>query len=184
MTENAHTIPEFWLAAYYDGELDGSQRLQVEAHLPECPSCRSKLDELRWLGSALAVDRPAGEALDWPAFWNRLEPQLPERTQVARTLISWLPGIGLLFLNGLVQVGAAVTFAALFIAGQARWATRDVSWLRGLTNGFPVGWLSQWGSWGVILLFVNLMFGVAVLYLAWLGYTWRYRWHSAARPIM
>src|SRR5437867_9418331 len=41
------------LSAYHHGELSSGERLLVEAHLRECPSCRAMHDEIR-LGARLA----------------------------------------------------------------------------------------------------------------------------------
>jgi anti-sigma factor RsiW len=51
-------IPVEWIAAYYDGELRGAHRQQVEAHLEHCEICQIELEALgglsQWLESAPA----------------------------------------------------------------------------------------------------------------------------------
>lgn len=37
---------EEWLSAYLEGELDGTQRAEVEAHLAVCPECASLLEAI------------------------------------------------------------------------------------------------------------------------------------------
>ena len=51
-----------WLSAYYDGELHGVRRYQVEEHLQSCSSCRIELEEMRKL-SNLLLEVPLPESL-------------------------------------------------------------------------------------------------------------------------
>ncbi len=46
------------LGAYMDGELQGTRRRQVEAHLQKCTGCRKELEELRHLSSLLQASVP------------------------------------------------------------------------------------------------------------------------------
>ena len=57
---NAHVTE--WLAAYYDDELPGFRRQQVEEHLSGCPACRAELEELHKL-SKLLLEVPSPERL-------------------------------------------------------------------------------------------------------------------------
>ena len=41
------------LSAYHDGELSGSARASLEAHLRQCPACAAELDRLRKLSRLL-----------------------------------------------------------------------------------------------------------------------------------
>jgi anti-sigma factor RsiW len=45
------------LSAYFDGELPKEQRLQVEAHLKDCPACRAELDALSAAMKRITVDQ-------------------------------------------------------------------------------------------------------------------------------
>ena len=49
MTEPPFTCPQVAdrLSDYVEGDLDDRDRLLLEAHLADCPSCRQTLDELR-----------------------------------------------------------------------------------------------------------------------------------------
>ncbi len=51
---------QFDLPLYYDEGLSDEQRASIDAHLPECPLCRLKLDEYRLLQKELRmVEKPA-----------------------------------------------------------------------------------------------------------------------------
>ena len=54
------------LSEYLDGELPAEERRAVEAHLRDCPACRTTVDELRRVVTRAhtAVDRPA------PDLWS------------------------------------------------------------------------------------------------------------------
>ncbi len=56
-----------WIPAYYDGELHGARKQQIEAHLSQCAGCREELEQLGGL-SALLQENPV----------------MPVRTPVAR----------------------------------------------------------------------------------------------------
>ena len=68
-----------WLMAYYDGELGGRRRREVEAHLAECEACRAQLDELAGL-SALLMNAPEPADLTPPdRFVAQVQLQLPRQ---------------------------------------------------------------------------------------------------------
>src|SRR5258706_16379584 len=46
------------LDAYYDGEISPAQRLDVEAHLRDCPLCAAKLAAIRRMSGAFAGTPP------------------------------------------------------------------------------------------------------------------------------
>jgi anti-sigma factor RsiW len=189
MSEHPHAIPNEWLAAYYDGELDETRREKVEAHLPTCASCRQELATLKSCSDALAVDRLPDDTLTSRAeFWRKLESQLPDRAAVEQSPLRWLPGIGLLLINGLVQFGAAVSTVVMLIAGLLPGETQPLTWLSRAAASSVMGWLTwllpdQWNGLGLAAFFVVISAWLTVLYLAWLGYMWRYRWHSAVRMV-
>lgn len=187
MNECTHSIPDIWLAAYYDGELDQARRQQLEAHLPGCTSCQRKLDALKSLNIALAADKLTESAFtSKSAFWNEIESRLPERAPVTRAPIRWLPGIGLLVINGLVQFGAAAGVVIMFVAGQFGWtASPAVAWSNRALDGWALGWASwvlpaQLSGLGLVLFYIVISAWLAVLYLAWLGFEWRYHQRSVA----
>jgi len=189
MSERPHAIPNEWLTAYYDGELDETRREKLEAHLLTCVSCRQELAVLKSMSNALAVDRFPDDALVGRAeFWRKLESQLPDRVAVERSPLRWLPGIGLLLINGLVQFGAAVSAVVMLVAGLLPWEAQPLTWLSRAAASSVMGWLTwllpdQWSGLGLAAFFVVISAWLAVLYLAWLGYVWRYRWHPAVRVV-
>lgn len=170
------TIPENWLTAYHDNELDAARRRQLEAHLAECAGCRDKLARLQTLSAVLAIDEPdAARLASAPAFWAALQPRLPARPAAAVGLAGWLPGIALVILNGMVQIIGGLCLFALMLARHA-----ELAQVSNIIIGLFAGWSSRllpdpWNIVGTFLYFTYLSLCLAVLYLAWLGYTWRYR---------
>ena len=189
MTPLPHTIPAEWLTAYYDGELDAARRERVKAHLAGCAECRRQLEEWSALNEALAADKLPQERLTSPAaFWRGVQARLPEQrpaqpaptpVSVSRVLLRWSPGIGLLLLNGALQV-AAVAGVALMLVPARLWAGPAwAGWAYSLAADSSLGWLawvvpSGWSWVGVSFLSLTISAGLAVVYLAWLGYEWRY----------
>jgi anti-sigma factor RsiW len=189
MNRLAHPIPGEWLTAYYDDELEPARRAQVVAHLPECADCRRELDELRALSLALAAGALPQAALTAPgAFWRGVQQQLPERQpapavgaelNAGRVLLGWAPGIGLLLLNGLVQVAAAAGTLFLLTTGSLAATPTWAVWIERLAAGASLGWLAWllpggWGGVGLGLFWLTVSGALALLYLAWLAYEWRY----------
>ncbi len=182
-----HAIPVEWLALYHDGELDQARRQQVEEHLLTCAVCQRELAALKSLNRALGVDRLPEEVLtEQAAFWRELKPQLPERAATSAVPIQWLPGVGLLVMNGVVQFIAAAGVVVALVAGPFPWIAQPVGWLSRALAGWLFGWLAwlppaEWSGWGLSLFLIALSAWLAVLYLAWLGYAWRHRQASAVR---
>ena len=181
-----HAIPNEWLALYYDGELNEIRRAQVQAHLRSCADCQRELAALKALSRVLVVDRLADDALASRAvFWRKLESRLPERVEAAPSLLKWLPGVGLLLANVLVQFVAVVSVVVMLLASQLGWIAQSIDWLDRALLSWLGGWLTwllpaQWGGWGVSLGLVILSAWLAVLYLAWMGWMWLER----RRPVM
>jgi len=180
MSEHPHAISNEWLALYYDGELDAKRREQVEAHLSTCTACQRELAALKALSGALAVDRLAADTLTSRSArfaWRELELRLPERAVAASPLLKWLPGMGLLMANVMVQFIAVVGVAVMLVGGRLAWIAQPVAWLNDISFDWLLGWLTwllpaQWSGWGLSLCLVILTAWLAVLYLAWLGYLW------------
>ena len=70
-----------WLNAYLDGELNGSQLQQVEAHLAECEACQAELESLERL-SSLLHEVPAPEFTSPERFAAQVNLRLPHRRTV------------------------------------------------------------------------------------------------------
>jgi len=89
-----------WLNAYLDGELQGSQLHQVEAHLGECESCMTELEALEKL-SGLLQEVPAPEFTSPERFAAQVSLRLPheQKTIYRKTLLEvgwWMIPVGLL----------------------------------------------------------------------------------------
>jgi len=181
-----HPLPAGWLMAFHDGELDDDRRAQVTAHLAACAACRQELAELDALRVALAADAlPAGNRAD--EFWGRVQAQLPERLpapaparpSARQALLRWLPGIGLLLLNGALQVLAVALTALLLLPMFLSQAPAWVNSLAQLGLGASLGWLAWlvpagWGGWALLAVWLIASANLALLYLAWLGYEIRH----------
>jgi len=188
MSPLAHTIPPEWLTAYFDGELDGARRQQVEAHLAECPECRQELEELKTLRQALAsLALPPAAPTGAQDFWRGVEAQLPPRqpgppaapVHARHVLLHWSPGILLLLINGVVQVAAVAAAAYLMLAAVLQWTPAWAASLLRVVTGFGLGWPTwllpaNWGGWELLGFWLVVSAELAVLYLAWLGYELRY----------
>ncbi|HEX9580475.1 MAG TPA: zf-HC2 domain-containing protein [Gemmatimonadales bacterium] len=71
------------LSEYLDGDLSADERVELEAHLPGCPECRTILDDLRAVvvrASQLEDRRPAGDL--WPGIAERIGAQTREPARV------------------------------------------------------------------------------------------------------
>ena len=189
MSAESHEISKEWLALYYDGELDARRREQVEAHLPTCEPCRQELAALKSLSDVLVVDRLSDVALasqSARSAWRELEPRLIDRAAAAPSLLRWLPGIGLLMANVLVQFIAVASVVVMLAAGRLGWIGQSVSWLNRALSDWLLGWITwllpaQWGDWGLSLFLVILSAWLAVMYLAWMGWMWLERHQPAVQ---
>jgi anti-sigma factor RsiW len=166
-----------WLAAYYDGELHGPRKQQVEEHLSSCPECQAELDTLRMLSNLLQeIPLPKSE-----------QPAHRFQAQVMRALpqANLQPGWQRVLKAGwqLAPLGAVTAWAF----GQATWlVTSLVALLNsplGLSRlGLLGGGLSQaspsfgWGGAATViqLSILNLIFSalVAVFLCGWLASWW------------
>lgn len=148
------------LPRYHDGELTVETARTVELHLATCAACRAELQALRSLSTTLAEALEPGITVDAEAFWRVLQPKLGNQG-VAPPWRSWLPGLLLLGLQGILTViGALLTIDPL------------LRWFAG--GGLP--------SLSLPGLFSIGMFGWAgVLYLIWLAAWWS-RYHAEPNP--
>ncbi len=189
MNPETHALPDTWLAAYYDGELDEMHRQSLEAHLNECISCRQRLAALQSLSQVLVVDALADRAVMAPLCWPELEARLAGRPRLGLMPLNWFPGIGLLLAHGVLQFGAIASAVVMLMTA---WFKRDgfiLTWLGRVLGswilGWPAWWLpAPWSNLGLPLFFVLASAGLAVLYLAWLGYLWRYHRNMYCQEIL
>jgi anti-sigma factor RsiW len=188
MSGDEHRLVNEWLPAYYDGEVDDERRKLVDAHLAGCGECREALVDLERLSRALAEDEVSADALTGEgAFWQSLKPRLVDRTpsaplsETARqtTWRRWLPGLALLLASATVQAIGAATTVALLVLTPAQVATGWAASINHFAASAVMGWAgwivpTQWTGWGMFALFFLVSSALGVLYLAWLGYEWRY----------
>ncbi len=180
-----------WLGAYYDGELQGGRRRQMEAHLAECASCRRALEELEALGSLL-VQAPAAEPFTPPErFVAQVRLQLAprEETHLLRLvyLSQWLVPASLVGVWAFIQVvwllsGALLVFTDL---GERVGTGRSLlelllSWVPFIDPG-PVGGVLEMVS--TLLWTVLVPLGSTVL-LALLYWAWFAGWHSYQQYVL
>lgn len=132
---------------FYD-ELPAAKRLSVEEHLRTCADCRSALDELGVIRSALAsrpdIASPPGG--DWSAFMTRLESAIRSDSQIVvpfapktavrharRSIAPYLAMAALL---------ALVTMSVFFVAQRTRERAPDgrtpVPPIEAVASGTPV----------------------------------------------
>jgi anti-sigma factor RsiW len=110
------------LLAYLDGEVTGTERAEIEAHLPICADCTAELERLQALQADLWDAIPAGlEQLRLPASAEeriraRLHRALPRHSTAPRH--SWLDGLAGLFRPrpALLKVAIPLIVALFFIA--------------------------------------------------------------------
>jgi anti-sigma factor RsiW len=122
------------LGAYLDGELDPYRRIEVQAHLKTCPSCRDELEKLRGLSSMLrAAPQPGFTApLDFKAQFML---QLPRRSEAHHPrqngqLLPWLvPGL-VLAVWVFIQVTLGVS-TLISLANQAGLLGSAAAWVSG-----------------------------------------------------
>ncbi len=188
MNDSSHPIPLEWLEPYHDGELDAERRALVDAHLPECATCQQELAELQHLRETLWADSLPDDALtDGKVFWQGLKARLPERAATAanasispRQLFSrWLPGLSLLLLSSVVQVLAGIVAVVWLVLPPLGPLPAWAGTLDHLTADILVGWPmwfvpDNWSGLGFTVLILLISAGLAILYLAWLGYELRY----------
>ncbi len=186
-----------WLTAFTDGELSPRRAAQVEAHLAECQSCQTELENLQSL-SLLLAEVPAASNLTPPeTFVAQVGLQLPRKSSpnaLQRTLrTSWrLAPIGLLgtwaFIQAVLIVSGLINIVLrVFPGGDQLIASLPNQNGAGLFSQFNIpeftlfevgaarfgifpGIISPLG-WGLLLNFgVSIIIGL--LYLSWIASWW------------
>jgi hypothetical protein len=81
------------LEKYFDQEVTDRERLLVEGHLQDCPTCRDALTTMKGLRTLIKV--PVEEAIqqeDFPWVWQKIEREirLQEKISWWQSLLSWL----------------------------------------------------------------------------------------------
>src|SRR5512138_2398761 len=133
-----------WLNAYLDGELNGSQLQQVEAHLVDCQACRAELESLAAL-SSLLHEVPLPEFTAPERFAAQVSLRLPHR----RTSAPARKALGI----GWSLMPAGLAAAWIFISASS-WVNQilavanNLGLLSGLSNWmvFQPGTSSSWSA--------------------------------------
>lgn len=186
-----------WLNAYHDGELHGSQRQHVEAHLLECEVCQTELESLAGLSSLLA-EVPTPEFTSPERFATQVSLFLPHKqvttSAPANRVLEmgwWLVPVGLLgiwvFVSTSFWVGDLLVAANNLglLAGASGWLNlntanvADVSATLGqfgVLSGNSLDWASSLEAMTRISLpQIILHVSIALLYLSWMAIWWARR---------
>jgi anti-sigma factor RsiW len=197
---NQHVME--WLGAYHDGELEGSRRRQVEAHLQSCEGCRAELNQLRALAHLLQACPLPGELVPPERFVSQVRLQLQPRpaqpTWRSVVEIGWrFTPLGLVGAWGFVQAVFIVSTAVLVAlwagldgnlamqwlpSAQDLWATQILTFpIPGLEVGAALQFLGdEWLSGWSFALETGLLVVTGLLYWSWLASWWvRQQQHRA-----
>jgi hypothetical protein len=144
---NEHVLD--WIGAYHDGELFGSRRRWVEAHLHGCAACRAELAALQVLSAQLQSSQPMPVRTPPEQFVAQVRLRLPARPwapparhTLRQALGLWLP-LSVVAAWALGQAMLAVSGLALFTLPALPLPTLPgldaLPWLAAPPNG--------WGTW-------------------------------------
>ena len=138
------------LAAYADGELEGSEARKLELHLRRCPQCQAELAELRALSTRLQeFALPDSLGVD---LWERVEQRLPELQRASQPasngLWRWVATAGLVAANAVLQAALIVALGLWVLSslGLLDWQALAPAWLRPATQ-FPTLSLEEVSSY-------------------------------------
>lgn len=107
--ETRDDLPEQWLMAYYDGELDEARTEQVEQWLASHSEGADSLEEYRQLDEQWQQATPdAPTQSQWDRIWEQAEEQIPDRPR-----ISWPRGSHRSLFWGMVGTVAAMILVVL-----------------------------------------------------------------------
>ncbi len=184
-----------WLEAYYDGELHGRQKAQVEKHLSECSLCQQELEKLRKLSTLLAEAPSPVAQLSAARFQSQVKLRLPKQP----VLTAWERAIrygwqaapfGAIATWAFGQV-VLVTTALILFTGLPGISLPEVQisssslYLPGISALFGdfdliEGLLGSWGAGTLLLgsLEVLITAALAVFLWGWIASWWAYRRHE------
>jgi anti-sigma factor RsiW len=130
-----------WIPAYHDGELSGSRREWVEAHLESCESCRKELEQLTRL-SSLLIQAPVPAHSSAERFAASVKLRLPQASvhqKRNRALkLAWqlapfaVVGGWALFQAAVITTGLGITFG---LDRMLQTAVPAIEWSPGLSAG-------------------------------------------------
>ena len=128
--------PEEKLSAYIDNELQGRERLEVEAHIESCTSCQTLLKDLLSLQSAVALTFHAISEPD--GLENRVIQSLGKVTAQVKTAKGWLfIPLAVFFVLGMLWLIIGAMFVKL-IGGLLKFIIALVYMISHLIAGMPV----------------------------------------------
>ena len=170
---------EQWLDAYLDGELNGSQTRQAEAHLESCPACRASLEQRRALSRVLRdAPTPAVGKSD-QRFVSEIALRLP-RTAPAirpegRPTAVWMmaPPVALFLAWAFIQSAMIVIAALEWLPGveDAVWNGIRAGLMPESAAGLALPALPAPGVWDVVILAAALV-GIGMLFTGWFAGWW------------
>jgi anti-sigma factor RsiW len=119
MKNSCSSVSNF-LEKYFDGEVTDKERILVEAHLQDCPSCRHELKSMEDLKAFIKT--PVEEAVekeDFPWVWQKIEKEIRLQKKLTwwQSLRSWLD-VSPLFRRRVWIPAAATVVVLLFITAQ------------------------------------------------------------------
>ena len=175
---------EQWLDAYRDGELNGPQIRQAEAHLESCPACRADLERRRALSPLLQAEPPVAGGKSEQRFVAEVGLRLQRKPVARRGSFGTSAVVGVMIPIVLILVWAFVQ-TVMIISGVVAWIPGAGTALTGgLSAGVPqialpeiiregMQWLGTpgWTGWGVLGGWMILLV-VSLLFTAWFAGWW------------
>jgi Putative zinc-finger len=112
------------LVLYYYAECSDQERVRIDAHIRDCPSCAGFLDELRiLLPLTVKTDEPPRP------FWESYSHELREKLTLAREIRPWWHGM-VSFLRPFpvpaLAAALVLLLAVTLTLTKGMWRTRDV----------------------------------------------------------
>jgi anti-sigma factor RsiW len=119
MKDSCSSVSTF-LEKYFDQEVTDKEKLSVEGHLQDCPTCRDALRSIEELRTLIKV--PVDEAVqkeDFPWVWQKIEREIRLQKKLTwwQSLRSWLD-VSPLFKKKVWIPAVATLMVLLFITGQ------------------------------------------------------------------
>lgn len=119
MKDSCSSVSTF-LEKYFDQEVTDKEKLFVEGHLQDCPTCRDVLRFMEELRTLIKVPvEEAAQKEDFPWVWQKIEREIRLQKKLTgwQSLRSWLD-VSPLFKKKVWIPAAATLMVLLFITGQ------------------------------------------------------------------
>jgi len=159
---NDHVIDR--LEAYYDGELHGNRKRQVEAHLAQCQECQERLQGLQVLSNRLLEVPAPGITISPERFVAQVGLRLPreQNRPLDRRLLSFLWRVSPVLLFAAWAFVQAVLWVTNFYYPALGFMQLEMTWF------IPI---SQSAVFSLALTtVVTVIFGL--LYMSWFAAWW------------